>query len=54
MVRGDGATTTAPTQPGEARKSLAERRFEAAHAAAATGEADATDGGADETKELDR
>lgn len=54
VVRGDGAATTAPTQPGEARKSLAERRFEAAHAAAATGEADATDGGADETKELDR
>ncbi|WP_312349565.1 protein translocase subunit SecD [Actinomyces sp.] len=54
VVRGDGAATTAPTQPGEARKSLAERRFEAAHAAAATGEADATDGAADETKELDR
>ncbi|MGO3796650.1 MAG: protein translocase subunit SecD, partial [Pauljensenia sp.] len=55
VVRGgEAAARTAPTETGPGRKSLAERRFEAAHVAAATGEADATDGGADETKELDR
>lgn len=54
VVRGGGAAAAAATRPEEAPKSLAERRFEAAHAAAATGEVGATDGGADETKELDR
>lgn len=53
VVRGATPGTTSAGAGGD-RRSLAERRFEAAHAQAGTQGVDAVDAGADKTKETDR